>query len=271
MMTSTNTLLRRCLASLLVVSFALAAPVSLAETPDPWEGLNRRFHASNSFFDRILLRPIARGYTKVVPRFARQGITNLFRNLGTPGVAVNQLLQGKPRLFLSDTGRFLVNSTLGIGGLFDPATGAGLPAHQEDFGQTFRTWGIPTGRYLVLPLLGSSTVTDGVGSILDAFTNPVRYHETLIVRYSIYGLNILDLRANLLGAGTLVSGDEYLFFRDAYLQRREFLQYDGQLESDPFLDDDFDDFDDEFDEEVEAAPQDLQQTLNEDQYQAQAY
>ena len=232
----------------LVLGFALVAPAGFADTADPWEGLNRRVHASNSFFDRILLRPIAVGYTKVVPRFARRGISNLFQNLGTPGVAVNQLLQGKPRLALSDSARFLVNSTLGLGGLFDPATGAGLPAHQEDFGQTFRTWGIPTGRYLVLPFRGGTTVTDGVGSILDALTNPVRYHDNASVRFPLYALNILDLRANLLDADSLVTGDEYLFFRDAYLQRREFLQHDGQLESDPFLDED-DYEDDEYDEE----------------------
>lgn len=232
----------------LMLGTAAHATTAFADTADPWEGLNRRIHASNSFFDRLLLRPIAVGYTKVVPGFARKGISNLFQNLGTPGVALNQLLQGKPRLALSDSARFVVNSTLGIGGLFDPATGAGLPAHQEDFGQTFRTWRIPTGRYLVLPLRGGTTVTDGVGSILDALTNPVRYHENAAVRFPVYALSILDLRSSLLDADSLVTGDEYLFFRDAYLQRREFLQHDGQLESDPFLDDDFeDDFEDEDD------------------------
>lgn len=252
MKTRSTPLLSRCLAVVLCLGCAAATPAIYAETADPWEGLNRRIHASNSFFDRILLRPIAVGYSKVVPRFARRGVSNLFQNLGTPGVALNQLLQGKPRLALSDSARFLVNSTLGLGGLFDPATGAGLPAHQEDFGQTFRTWGIPTGRYLVLPFQGGTTITDGVGSILDALTNPVRYHETDSVRFGLYGLRILDLRSSLLDAESLVSGDRYLFFRDAYLQRREFLQFDGQLESDPFLDDEFDEeFDEEIDEGVE--------------------
>lgn len=231
----------------------LIMPVAVsAKDIDPWENLNRKSFAVNDFFDRILLRPIAKGYTKVVPRFARQGIHNALVNFGTPVVALNQLLQGKGRSALSDTGRFAVNTTLGIGGLFDPATKMGMVAHNEDFGQTLQTWGVAPGPHIVLPLRGSTTVTDAVGSLIGTFTNPALLFSDTQTRVIITGVSVIDLRAQLLGADALVSGDKYLFLRDAVLQRRQFLVNDGEVEDDPFLSDDFDDdLDEEDDWEVE--------------------
>jgi phospholipid-binding lipoprotein MlaA len=224
---------------------------ALAQAPDPYEKLNRKAFAVNDFFDRILLKPVARGYTKVVPRFARRGIHNAFVNLGTPSVALNQLLQGKGVKAASDSGRFLVNTTLGLGGLFDPATQMGLVAHNEDFGQTLQVWGVGTGPHIVMPLTGSTTVTDAVGSFVGAFTNPLLLLNDTQSQIIVRVLGVVDLRAELLSAETLVSGDRYLFLRDAILQRREFLVNDGQIDDDPFLsDEEFDDEDEDWDDEI---------------------
>lgn len=239
---------------LLTLMVALTATtvtsVAHADTTDPWEGINRKTFAVNDFFDRILLKPVARGYTKVVPKFLRQGVHNALVNIGTPVVALNQLLQGKGRDAASDTGRFLVNSTLGLGGFFDPANGIGLKAHNEDFGQTFQVWGIGRGRHIVLPLSGSTTVTDGIGSIVGGFVNPLSLlsndvQSSVIVRV----VGVVDLRSELLSAESLISGDRYLFLRDAILQRRQFLVHDGELEEDAFLTDDEFDYDEEGDDE----------------------
>ncbi len=240
---------------LLCLSMSLVAPVSMlvlperayAQAPDPYEKLNRRMFGFNDFLDRIFLRPIAKGYTKVVPRFARRGIHNAFVNLGTPSVALNQLLQGKAGKAASDSGRFLVNTTLGLGGLFDPATQMGLQAHNEDFGQTLQVWGLGTGPHLVAPFTGSTTLTDSVGTLVGAFTNPLLLLNDTQSQIIVRALGVVDLRAELLSAETLLSGDKYLFLRDATLQRREFLVKDGQIEEDPFLSDE--EFEDDFEDE----------------------
>jgi len=252
-----HTPLRWLIAATLLASLLGSAPVA-AEIRDPWEGVNRKIFGVNDFLDRRILRPVAKGYTRVVPGFARRGIHNALVNIGTPIVALNQALQGKGRDAASDTGRFLVNTTLGIGGLFDPATGMGLPAHQEDFGQTLQVWGMGSGPHIVLPLRGSTTVTDGVGMILNSITNPVLLFSDTQTRLIVTGVSIIDTRAELLSADTLLSGDKYLFLRDASLQRREFLISDGELDEDPFLsddedwdDEDWEDEDDEWQEDAE--------------------
>ena len=204
---------------------------------DPWETMNRKTNSFNDGIDRAILRPIASGYDRVLPNPIRRGIRNIFHNIGTPAVALNQLLQGKGREAFSDLGRFLLNSTVGIGGIFDVATSAGLKYHEEDFGQTFSVWGIGNGPYFVIPFRGPSTTTHATGMLLDAFTNPIRLISQDSVRYGTFGLYYVDLRAELLSADALLSGDEYLFLRDAYMQRREFLVLDGEVEDDPFLDD----------------------------------
>ncbi len=209
--------------------------------PDPWIGMNRSIWAFNDGLDKAILTPIARGYRAVLPDLIEEGVSNFFDNLQVPGTALNQILQGKPRPMFSDVGRFLLNSTVGVLGIFDVATRAGLPQHDEDFGQTLAVWGIPQGPYFMIPIRGPSTVTAAGGMFVDAFTNPIGYIKNVPVRNVTLALYFLDLRKRLLAAEVLVSGDEYLFIRDAYLQRRDYLISDGQLEEDPFMDD-FEDF-----------------------------
>ncbi len=227
---------------LIAIAVSIPAPLALAEekNPDPWEGLNRKVQKFNDAADRRLLKPIAKGYTKVVPRVLRRGVSNFFSNLTYPVVVVNQLLQGKLREGASDTGRFLFNSIVGIGGLFDPATRVGIARHEEDFGQTLGKWGIYSGPYVVVPFLGPRTIRDGAGSFADSYMFAPRYAEDETVRYGLTGLYFLDGRAALLDVEELISGDRYAFMRDAYLQRREYLVHDGDLE-DAFLEDDWED------------------------------
>ncbi len=188
---------------------------------DPWQGMNRKIQKFNDTADRWVLKPVAKGYQKVVPGLVRRGVSNFFINLTYPLVVVNQFLQGKFAEGASDTGRFVMNTTLGIGGLFDPASGAHLALHDEDFGQTFGKWGIGSGPYLVIPFLGPSTVRDGAGSAVGYVAQPVWYFvEDDNTRYGLTALNAIQTRAGLLDAEQLISGDRYIFMRDAYLQRR---------------------------------------------------
>lgn len=229
-------------ASLIVALSAGLVPIAQAETPDPWEGFNRKVFAFNDFLDRWLLKPVAKGYKKIVPVPVRRSIGNAFDNIDTPATAVNQFLQGKPGDGFTDSGRFLVNTTLGIAGLFDVASRMGFPKHQEDFGQTFGRWGAGSGNHVMLPFRGSSTVRDTFGLVLDSLTNPLRFISPVEARYGTYALSITDVRVDLLAAESLMndSGDAYLFQRDAFLQRREYLVQDGETEAeDPFLSEDW--------------------------------
>ncbi|MEO0973506.1 MAG: VacJ family lipoprotein [Pseudomonadota bacterium] len=224
--------------SALVVLLSGCATVGADSTddPDPRQGLNRKVQAFNDGADKVVLKPLARGYTYITPDPLEKGISNFFANLRTPWTAVNQLLQGKPRLAFADTGRFLLNSAAGVGGLFDVATDVGLEAHQEDFGQTLAVWGVPDGGYSVVPFVGPTTLRDGVGGILDTFLYPVRLVEDDSVRNALVASDIVQTRAKFLSAEQLLRGDRYLFMRDASLQRREFVINDGEVEEDPFLD-----------------------------------
>lgn len=230
-------------AFLLLLAVALCSSLAFAEEdvewsdPDPWVGLNQRIHDFNEVADRFIARPLARVYDAAMPRFARTGVSNFFQNLLDVNNAVNNLLQGKVLAGTSDVGRVLVNSTLGIGGLFDPATNMGLVKHQEDFGQTFSVWGIPRGPYLVIPFLGPSTVTDAFAIPFDSFTDPVSELYPVDHRNTLRGVRLIDVRAGLLSAEKLVFGDKYIFYRDSYMQRREYLINDGQVED--AFDDDF--------------------------------
>jgi phospholipid-binding lipoprotein MlaA len=239
-------------ASALVVVLAilaLAAPVAQG-AEDPWENANRRVAAFNDAIDGAVLKPVAQGYDRVAPNPLQRGIGNVFENLSTPGTALNQFLQGKPAQGFNDVGRFVLNSTVGLVGFFDVASRAGLAKHEEDFGQTFRVWGARPGRFVMLPFFGPSTTTHAVGRVFDAFTNPIILVTPLHDRYAIYAIDVIDTRADLLSAEALITGDRYMFIRDAYLQRREYLVADGMLEDDPFLDEDWgEDWDDEDDAE----------------------
>lgn len=216
----------------LVLSFGCASTA----TVDPWENFNRRVHNFNEGADRRVLKPLAQGYRAVTPDLLERGIANVFANLDDPQVAVNQLLQGKPARGAGDLTRFVVNTVFGLAGLFDVASGMGLPKHQEDFGQTLARWGMGRGAYLVVPLWGPSNPRDGFGDIMGSYAFPPRYIDDVGARNSIYALSIINKRAALLDAEEIVTGDRYLFFRDAYLQRREYLINDGVVE-DAFLDD----------------------------------
>jgi phospholipid-binding lipoprotein MlaA len=222
---------------------------SWADTPDPLEPMNRAVFTVNDTADRWVVRPVAKGYDRAVPGRVKRGIRNMLTNLGAPGTALNQFLQGKPQDGFIDIARFVINSTVGIAGWFDVASRSGLPRHEEDFGQTFAVWGVGSGPFLMLPALGPTTARDAAGRMLDFFTNPFNLLTSDADRYMAYGISALDTRAQLLTVDGLITGDPYLFIRDAFLQRREFLIRDGLIDDDPFLDDDdYDDDDDYHDE-----------------------
>ena len=208
---------------------------------DPWEPLNRGLYTFNDGLDTVSLKPVAKGYKKVMPGFVRRGISNFFGNLQTPLIIFNDLLQGKGRDALGDTGRLVLNSTVGIGGLFDVATPAGLERHDEDFGQTLAKWGVPDGPYVMLPLLGPRTLRDAMATPLDFLLDPLFHYDNASVRDKLWALQAIHTRSRLLRAEDAIdsSKDPYVTIREAYLQNREFLIHDG---SPPNGDDDlFDD------------------------------
>lgn len=207
---------------------------------DPWEGFNRGVFAFNDTLDRAVLKPVARGYRWATPQPVQTGVGNFFSNLGEIRTTLNSLLQGKPGNAGRSTSRFLLNTTVGVAGLWDVATPMGITAEREDFGQTLGVWGVGEGPYLVLPLLGPSTVRDTGGLPLDMVTYPVYYVENDKVRYGLTALRIVDVRAGLLDQEELIQGDRYTFIRDAYLQHRRFEVSDGELGDDPFASEDFD-------------------------------
>lgn len=212
---------------------------------DPWEPMNRTFYGFNRGIDKVTTKPLAKGYEKVLPQPVRTGISNFFKNLRTPGSAINNFLQGKPKRGFSELGRFVFNSTLGVGGLFDIATAGGLEAHFEDIGQTAAVWGVPNGPYVMIPLLGPSTLRDAMLYPLFIVSNPLYHYNNTSVRDKLYILRAIELRARLLPLeGQLEeSKDPYITVRESYLQNREFEIYDGE----PPEDDEF--FDEFLDEE----------------------
>jgi phospholipid-binding lipoprotein MlaA len=198
---------------------------------DPYEGFNRAMFKFNDTVDEYALKPAATAYRNVLPSFVQTGVNNFFGNLADVWSAVNNLLQGKGQAGMSDVSRVALNSTLGIVGLFDIASEAGLQKHKEDFGQTLGTWGVPSGPYLMLPLLGPSTVRDTAALPLDIKGDIWAYKEPVYIRNTGTAVRAIDQRANLLDAGSLLEDaalDRYEFIRDGFLQRRESLIYDGE-------------------------------------------
>lgn len=193
--------------------------------PDPWESYNRRVHRFNNVVDRRLLRPLANGYAKVVPAPFRSTVTRFLHNLGEPTTAINQALQGDPALALRSLGRFVLNTTIGIAGVFDPASRMGLPDRgSEDFGQTLAVWGWRDSRYLVIPLLGPRTVRDAISIGVDQRTAPSSYANDARAVAAIQLLDVVDGRTQLLGFDEMRERayDDYVLVRDAWLQRRGF-------------------------------------------------
>lgn len=213
-----------------------ATTQSASSTADPWERVNRSTYAFNDAIDRSVLKPVARGYQRAVPRIARTGVTNFLTNLAYPTTLVNNLLQGKFKHALSDTARLLLNTTLGLGGLLDPASATGIARNDEDFGQTLGRWGVPAGPYLMLPLLGPSTLRDTPAAYPDYLTNGRHYLDDTTAEQALGGLAVVDRRARLLVAEATLAGafDPYALMRNAFLQRREYLVRDGDVPVEPF-------------------------------------
>lgn len=223
---------------LLLLTVLLTACASIQQTErvakiDPFERVNRAVFSFNETADEYVIKPVAEAYKFVLPEFVRTGVTNFFSNINDVLIAANNLLQGKPTNAASDIGRFLVNSTIGILGLFDVATDMGLDKNREDFGQTLGVWGVADGPYMVLPFFGASNVRDTVGLVVDIETdfmlntNKLDSDEKLAVN----GLRVINRRADLLDAGQLLEDaafDKYSFVRDGYIQRRRSQVYDGE-------------------------------------------
>lgn len=214
-------------AGVTVVPFA-----AQAAEDDPWESINRPIFTFNDTVDTYALKPLAQGYQAITPQFLEDGIHNMFRNIGDVGNLANDILQVKPHAAGVDTARLLMNTTLGLAGFFDVGTKMGLQRNDEDFGQTLGYWGMPSGPYVMLPLLGPSTLRDAPAKYVDSYTEPYRYMNDVPARNMAIGLDIIDTRASLLSAEKLINGDKYTFIRNAYLQNREFKVKDGQVEDD---------------------------------------
>jgi phospholipid-binding lipoprotein MlaA len=243
-------LLAVALMGLALQGCASTASKESGETYDPLEPLNRGIYKVNHTLDRFLLRPVAKGYDTVAPRFVKFAVMNFFRNLEQPVYVANLLLQGKFTGAARQTGRFVINSTLGLAGIIDAAKDAGLPREQEDFGQTLAVWGIGGGPYLMLPLFGPSNFRDGIGLLADAQIDPLLNYDNASVRDKLIILKIIDKRRQLLPADKAINeaADPYIFIREAYLQNRIYNIYDGNPPADD-LGDFEDEFDAEFDEE----------------------
>ncbi|SFP53742.1 phospholipid-binding lipoprotein MlaA [Geopseudomonas sagittaria] len=222
----------RSLRLLAMAGLALLPVVAQASEEDPWESFNRPVFVFNDTLDTYALKPLARGYQAVTPQFLEDGIGNVFANLGEVGNFANNTLQGKFHDAGVDTARFLINTTAGVGGFFDVARHAGLPRNDEDFGQTLGAWGVPSGPYLMLPFFGPSSPRDASGMAVDSLHSFYGAIDHVPTRNTTRGVDVIDTRADLLSAEKVISGDKYLFIRNAYLQNREFKVQDGQVEDD---------------------------------------
>ncbi|MDC0221756.1 VacJ family lipoprotein [Gammaproteobacteria bacterium] len=218
------------IAVLILLTSFLILPNVNAQSYDPWRNTNQRIFAFNDYFDQLLVRPITLTYTSLAPRLVRQGVGNFFSNSRDINIAANNALQFKFQAAISDAGRVVINSTIGVAGIFDVASSLGLDKHEEDFGQTFGAWGLDTGPYLVLPVFGSSNLRDALGLVLDTAFNPIQYLEEASLRLALFSAEEIDSRSRLLALDELVSGDKYIFFREASIQNREYLVNDGQIE-----------------------------------------
>ncbi|OUR83330.1 ABC transporter [Cycloclasticus sp. 46_120_T64] len=219
------------------------ASLSSQQENDPFESVNRGVYLFNEKADEYVLEPVAKGYQAVTPDVVDTGVTNFFSNIDDVVVVVNDVLQLKFNQALSDLGRVVVNSTIGVLGFMDVATDMGMPKHHEDFGQTLGVYGVGTGPYVVLPLLGPSTLRDTLGLFADSFVDPVAQINDSDVMWSAIVLEGVDLRADLISSKRILdqaSLDPYEFLRSGYFQRREYLVFDGNppMDEDEFFDED---------------------------------
>lgn len=234
----------RCILPLALL-LSLQAAANTHNEDDPFENINRPIFKFNKTFDDYLLKPVAKFYVSVTPDAVEEAISNVFKNLNEITNASNNLLQGKASRASINLGRFTLNTTLGVFGLFDVASNLGLKeTEKEDFGQTLGKWGVPAGPYIVLPFLGPTTFRDAPTRFLDDLTDPMDYIDNNNQKMKVTGLSVLSMRASLLKYDNMLSGDSYTLLRDIYLQKRAYDIKDGNVA------DDFDEFDesDEFDE-----------------------
>jgi phospholipid-binding lipoprotein MlaA len=248
---------RRFAAAAIALASTLWSTAASAE-PDPWEGWNRPIFSFNEAADRWVLDPVAETWDFLVPDPAERGLFNVFDNLAIPVIFANELLQLKPRAAGQDLGRLLVNSTLGVAGLFDVATRFGIPKNDNDFGLTLGVWGIPSGPYAVLPLFGPSNPRDAVGLVADSFASPYSWFIPLWVSISVRGVDMINDRSHYDDQITderKAALDFYVFVRDAYIQNRRF-KLQGRRQAEPVEDDFYyyedEDWDDESGDESSA-------------------
>ncbi len=231
--------------SVLISLLLISGCATTSQSNDPLESYNRAMYSFNDFADRAVIKPVAKVYDAVTPDPISQAISNVFSNLNDITVIINDLLQFKFSQAADDTGRFLLNSTVGFAGIFDVAGYAGHTKNDEDFGQTLGAWGIQPGAYVVLPFFGPRTVRDSIGLVGDIYTDPVIYIDHVATRNAVTATRIVDNRASLFRAEKVLDEaalDEYSYVRDAYLQHRQNLVYDGNP---PESEDDFDVFSDD--------------------------
>lgn len=243
---------KRALATAAAGALLLAGCASVTDNAgqnpnDPWEKMNRQTFVMNAAIDEYFARPIAKGYIWLVPQWGRDRVSGVFSNLGEPANALNNALQGKGEGAAVSVFRLLINTTFGLGGMFDVAGSVGGQAERsEDFGQTLQVWGVPTGPYFVIPFLGPSTVTDASGRVVGYFTSPMTYVDDDVVSWSAWGVAALDMRAKMMPATDLLRDavDPYVMAREAYLSNRRNAVYDGEppltLTPDEFEDEDED-------------------------------
>ncbi|MDP1773114.1 MAG: VacJ family lipoprotein [Methylobacter sp.] len=237
-----STVNTRLLMSSLVISSLLAGCASTAKTNelDPWEGWNRGTQEFNDDLDKAILKPMAKGYKWITPKFVDDGISNFFSNMNDIGVTLNDFMQLKMAQGGMDASRFLINTTAGVAGFIDVAKMIDLPKHNEDFGQTLGFWGVPTGNYLVVPFLGASSPREVAGAVGDALMNPLTYTFALAggsavvsaVNAGAKTVDVTDTRSDLMTTEKIVdeaSVDRYSFIKNSYQQRREYLLHDGNV------------------------------------------
>jgi phospholipid-binding lipoprotein MlaA len=217
----------------IMLSGQVMAATDAKDPEDPWEGFNRKVFVFNDTVDTYAFKPVAKGYKAITPDPVERGISRMFSNVGEVVNILNDLLQGKFKQAGNDTGRLVINTTIGLVGFFDVADNMGLPKNDgEDFGQTLGFYGVNSGPYVVIPFFGPSTMRDAPSRIVDRLVNPINEVDHVPTRNTIYGVELLSTRADLLEAEKFIRGDRYTFIRDAYLQRRKFLLNDRLVEHD---------------------------------------
>ena len=232
---------------LLLLSLTLPHAIAADEPKniDPLESINRPLFALNDGLDMFVIRPLAIGYDFILPNFAKRGMGNFFANMYDANAAVNSVLQGRFSGAAQGAGRFLVNSTFGLLGLVDVATPMGIRPYRTDFGHTLAIWGLPSGPYIMVPFFGPRTFRSGTGTIFDSYVSVQANTGSVGIRNTLWGLEVIDARSRYLRADELISGDRYIFVRDAYLQQREIYINDGVV-IDTFSDYEEEEWDEDF-------------------------